>query len=149
MIRTSPSARRAVIAAVAAAVLAIPAVAAAQTSGPERDLQTIDLRCAPVDTDRGPAAHCAWEAPDGAVGGYALQRRDHRGDRRMVAHGGADFRSHVDGPLRPGRYEYVVAAFDEERQPMAVSRPATVTIGKDRPHTTDPLDELWEHLAGA
>lgn len=120
--------------AVGAVVLVLPGMALAGGSERHASAEPIELRCGPVHTEDGPGAHCAWSAPEGDVAGYGLARRDDRDDRwELVAQGGPELHEHVDGPLRPGRYEYVAVAFDEAREPVGVSRPAQVFVGKSAP----------------
>jgi hypothetical protein len=133
-IRASHRLGRLAAVAVGAVVLVLPGVAFASGSEGDTRVEPIELRCAAVSTQDGPGAHCAWSAPDEDPAGYGLARRAHRDDRwQLVARGGSGFREHVDGPLRPGRYEYVAVAFDEAREPVGLSRPAQVLVGKPAP----------------
>jgi hypothetical protein len=126
MRRTIPAAALSLAALVG---LASPALADdTPTTSPSRAPETIALSCHEVTVDASkPAIHCEWDAVDGAAGYrvVATVRRGHKGGFVIRK---TEETSFTRTAVRPGNYNFVVQALDEDKKPIARSNRERVVV---------------------
>jgi hypothetical protein len=109
---------------------------------PRPDMEALELGCAAVRTDAGPAVACRWSASHSrAFAGYELWRAGPGDEPRTAVFRtrDRDATHFQDGPVRPGTYHYKVFAKNADGRIVGQSRIAEVRIGPKPDARVEPL----------
>lgn len=99
------------------------ALVAAAVAGPAAPPPSFDLRC-----ERTPAVRCEWDAQEGAES-YRVVRVARRGQHHPVVRARRTTETNfTQQRVRPGRYLYLVLAFDADGRRIGRSDRARVVV---------------------